>query len=71
MEYNEQFKILFEKSILFQLFDAYKYDFEDHELVDDIYANTRTYVYGVDTVKFRYRNRSDYNKLIKYINSCI
>lgn len=69
MEYNAEFKILFEKSILIQLFDAYKYEFTGHELVDDVYSNVRTYNPDCDEVNFVYRSRSDYYQLVKYIFS--
>ena len=69
MEYNAEFKILFEKSVLIQLFDAYKYEFLGHELVDEVYANVRTYNPDSDVVNFVYRSRSDYYQLVKYIFS--
>ena len=49
------------------MFTAYKYGFPHHELVDDIYANVRTYVPGDDKVGFVYRSNSDYSNLVKYI----
>lgn len=67
MEYNPDFKILFERSILRQLFAAYKYDFPHHELIDDVYSNVRTYQHGVDVVEFVYRDNRDYCRLASFL----
>ena len=67
MEYNAQYKILFEKSILNQLFTAYKYDFDMHEEIDEIYANTRMYDETTDKVHFIYHDKHDYGKLAKFV----
>lgn len=69
MEYNAEFKILFEKSILIQLFDAYRFDFKGHELVDEVYSKVRTYNPDEDVVDFVYSSRSDYSRLVRYILS--
>ena len=67
MEYNADFQVLFERSILYQLFDAYRYEFPEYELVDAVYANVRTYTPGIDIVRFTYRERSDYYRLVTYL----
>lgn len=67
MEFNEEFNVLFEKSILQQLFSAYRFDFPYHELVDEVYANVRTFNPDCDVVGFVYRGNSDYCGLVKYL----
>jgi hypothetical protein len=67
MEYNVELKILFERSMLEQLFSAYKYDFPHHELVDEVYSCVRTFVPGADEVQFVYRNNGDYRRLVSFI----
>lgn len=66
MEYNVQYKILFEKSMLNQLITACRNEWEDFELVDEVYANVRTYN-SDDKVHFVYRGYRDYARLAKFI----
>ena len=69
MEFNEEFNVLFEISVLPQLFYAYKFDFPYHELVDAVYSNVRTFNPELDRVDFSYCCKSDYSGLVKYLRS--
>lgn len=67
MDYNEKYHILFEVNMIPMLCIAYKKDFPNHEEVDELYSQARTFNPDEDKVHFVYHGSSDYGKLIKFL----